>query len=133
MKINTYPYSNMTPQHKELNQHTWSRIESWVRIWTQKRGDLFVITGAVFDQNNDKVRDDDNAARRLPPRNRVAIPTHFYKIIFKKKALGASDSIAILLPHNNAKHTGYAWIDYMTAPHHHRENFSFQDFSFSAF
>ena len=113
--INTYPYSNMTPQHKEFNEHTWSRLESWVRIWTQKRGDLFVITGAVFDQNNDHVRDDDNAARRVPPRNRVAIPTHFYKIIFKKKALGASDSIAILLPHDNAKHTGDAWIDYMTA------------------
>jgi DNA/RNA endonuclease G (NUC1) len=48
-------------------------------------------------------------ARRVPPRNRVAIPTHFYKIIFKKKALGASDSIAILLPHDNAKHTGDAW------------------------
>ncbi len=47
--------------------------------------------------------------------SRVAIPTHFYKIIFKKKALGASDSIAILLPHDNAKHTGDAWIDYMTA------------------
>jgi len=114
MMINTYVYSNMTPQHKNFNEHTWERLESLVRMWTQKRGDLFVITGAVFDQNDHKTRDADNLAQRVPPRNRVAIPTHFYKIIIQKRLLGAADSIAILLPHDNAKHTGDAWITYVT-------------------
>jgi len=52
-------------------------------------------------------------AQRL--KNYVAIHTHFYKIIFKKKTLGASESIAILLPHDDAKHTGDAWINYVTS------------------
>ena len=115
MMINTYLYSNMTPQHDTFNRHTWERLESLVRVWTQNRGDLFVITGSVFDQNGDHVRDADDAARRVAPSNRVAIPTHFYKIIFKKKTLGASESIAILLPHDDAKHTGDAWINYVTS------------------
>lgn len=115
MMINTYIYSNITPQHKNFNEHTWERLETLVRMWAAKRGDLFVITGAVFDQNGDNVRDADNLAQRVPPRNRVAIPTHFYKIIFRKHLLAADDSIAILLPHENAKHTGDAWVTYITA------------------
>jgi len=115
MMINTYLYSNMTPQHDTFNRHTWERLEALVRMWTQKRGDLFVITGSVFDQNGDHMRDADSAAQRVPPTRRVAIPTHFYKIIFKKKMLGASDSIAILLPHDDAPHNGDAWIAYVTS------------------
>jgi endonuclease G, mitochondrial len=113
--INTYVYSNMAPQHSNFNQKTWSRLEGLVRMWVEKHGDLYVITGSVFDQNNDKVRDTDGNARRVPPRNRVAIPTHFYKIIFKKQVIGSSDSIAIMLPHENGRHLGNAWVSYVTS------------------
>jgi endonuclease G len=114
MMINTYVYSNITPQHKNFNEHTWERLETLVRMWASKRGDLFVVTGAVFDQNGDNSRDADNLTQRVPPHNRVAIPTHFYKIIFQKHLLSADESIAILLPHDDAKHTGDAWITYIT-------------------
>jgi DNA/RNA endonuclease G (NUC1) len=115
MMLNTYVYSNITPQHKNFNEHTWERLETLVRMWAKKRGDLFVITGAVFDQNDDNIRDADNLAQRVPPGKRVAIPTHFYKIIFQKHLLTADESIAILLPHDNAKHTGDAWVTYITS------------------
>lgn len=115
MMINTYIYSNITPQQKNFNEHTWERLETLVRMWASKRGDLFVITGAVFDKNGDNLRDSDNSAQRVSTNNRVAIPTHFYKIIFQKHVLAADESIAILLPHDNAKHTGDAWVTYMTA------------------
>ena len=98
MMINTYLYSNMTPQHDTFNRYTWERLESLVRMWVEKRGDLFVITGSVFDQNGDQQRDADNAAQRMAPSNHVAIPTHFYKIVMQKKTFGANDTIAILLP-----------------------------------
>lgn len=114
MMINTYIYSNITPQHKNFNEHTWERLETLVRMWASKRGDLFVITGAVFDKNNDHVRDADNEAQRVPPQNRVAIPTHFFKIIFQKHLLAADESIAILLPHDDAKHIGDDWVAYIT-------------------
>jgi DNA/RNA endonuclease G (NUC1) len=112
--INSYIYSNITPQQKNFNEHTWERLEGLVRMWAKKRGDLFVITGAVFDVNGDNIRDSDNEARRVPPRNRVAIPTHFYKIIIKKHTFGAPEAIAIMLPHDNDTHTGDAWISYVT-------------------
>ena len=53
-------------------------------------------------------------AKRVPPGNRVARPTHFYKIIFNKKTFSADESIAILLPHENTKHNGDAWVTYVT-------------------
>lgn len=115
MMINTYLYSNMTPQHKVFNEHTWERLEALVRMWCHKRGDLFVITGAVFDRNGDGKRDADSDATRIPTHNRVAIPTHFYKIIFNKHKLGKDECIAILLPHDNDKHNGDAWITYVTS------------------
>lgn len=110
MMINTYLYSNMTPQQKVFNEHTWERLEALVRMWCNKRGDLFVITGAVFDKDGNGLRDADTDASRVPPLNRVAIPTGFYKIIFNKHTLSADESIAILLPHDNAKHNGDAWV-----------------------
>jgi endonuclease G len=115
MMINTYVYSNMTPQQKNFNEHTWERLEALVRMWCKKRGDLFVITGALFDQDGNGARDPDGTAQRVQPGNRVAIPTHFYKIILKKKAFAAADSIAILLPHDNDKHNGDDWVIYVSS------------------
>src|SRR4051794_24817866 len=115
MMLNTYLYSNMTPQQDYFNEHTWKWLETLVRQWCQKRGDLFVISGAVFDQDGDHRRDADSAARRVPPHNRVAIPTHFYKIIFNKHKLGKDECIAILLPHNNDKHPANTWVSYVTS------------------
>jgi endonuclease G len=114
MMVNTYPYSNMTPQHDTFNRFTWERLEERVRMWTQARGDLFVVTGAVFDWDENGQRDPDAMARRVAPSNRVAIPSHFYKIITKKKTFGANDTIAILLPHDDVKHTGQAWEPWIT-------------------
>lgn len=111
--LNTYLYSNMTPQETNFNRYTWGRLEDAVRAWCDKHGDLYVISGSVFDRDGNGLRDDDNAAQRL--KQRVAIPTHFYKIIFKKKFVGPSDSIAILLPHDAVKHTGTNWEPWMVS------------------
>jgi endonuclease G, mitochondrial len=113
MMVNTYLYSNMTPQFANFNRHTWERLEELVRAWCDKYGDLYVISGSVFDKDNNGLRDNDTDAQRL--KQHVAIPTHFYKIIFKKKFIGPSDSIAILLPHENGKHTGANWAPWMVS------------------
>jgi len=114
MMVNTYIYSNITPQQEWFNEHTWSSLEGLVRQWCKKRGDLYVITGAVFDKNGDKKRDADSAAERIAPNHRVARPTAFYKIIIQKNTFSADDAIAILFPHENTHHTGKAWIPYVT-------------------
>ena len=65
--------SNMAPQQGPgLNQHIWAELEGVVREWTCDRGDLYVITGPLYD----------NDAPDLLGPNEVAVPTGFYKIIY---------------------------------------------------
>jgi endonuclease G, mitochondrial len=58
-----------------------------------------VVTGAVFDRSGDGNRDPDRNVARISPTNRVAVPTHFYKMILHVRPKVAIYSITILLPH----------------------------------
>lgn len=97
---NSFLFSNMAPQRGNFNRIIWERLESTVHGWAQSVG-VYIITGAVFDRDNDKQRDADNDAIRMKPRRRVAVPSHFYKIVTHIRADGQIDSISFLLPHNN--------------------------------
>lgn len=103
MVDNSFLFSNMAPQRGNFNRKIWESLESTVNGWAEKVG-VFIITGAIFDRNNDGVRDSDASARRMAPSNRVAIPTHFYKIVFHIRPDGQVDIISFLLPHNNRTH-----------------------------
>ena len=59
--INTFVFTNMTPQHDRFNQKMWRHFEQRVRKWTRERSEVFVITGAVFDHDDDGQRDSDSA------------------------------------------------------------------------
>jgi endonuclease G len=63
-----------------------------------------VITGAIFDRDDDKRRDSDSDAVRIPPRQRVARATHFYKIIIHRRPNGMIDTISFIMPHDNQLH-----------------------------
>lgn len=112
--LNTYFFSNMTPQYSNFNRGIWQRLEGMVRDWVRTKGTLYVITGAVFDKDADGMRDSDSSANRVSPLNRVAVPTHYYKIIVKKRT-GTSEAIAILLPHNNDKQANGQYRAYLAA------------------
>lgn len=103
--INSFIFSNMCPQQANFNQGIWENLESKVRRWAIVSDGVFVVTGAVFDKNEDGRRDDDVDANLVAPRRRVAIPTHFYKIIMHQRPSGFIDTISILLPHNNRQIT----------------------------
>ncbi|HUS35931.1 MAG TPA: DNA/RNA non-specific endonuclease [Verrucomicrobiae bacterium] len=111
--LNSYFFSNMTPQYSNFNRGIWQRLEGMVRDWVRERGTLTVITGAVFDKDDNQARDADGDADRVAPLNRVAIPTHYYKIVVKKKNSGP-EAIAILLPHNNSKQPNGQYRAYLT-------------------
>lgn len=96
--INTYMFSNMAPQHDRFNRGIWATLESYVRDWTRKNGEIFIITGCIFDQDGDGTRDADDDAI-LVETGRVAVPTHFYKIILHEGANGFIENISFLLPH----------------------------------
>jgi DNA/RNA endonuclease G (NUC1) len=95
--LNSFPLSNMTPQNPDLNEHFWNHFESFVRFWATEYGTVWVITGAVFDQDGDGHRDPDATTKKL--KDRVGVPSAYYKIITRKPLLGRIQTIAILIPH----------------------------------
>jgi endonuclease G len=99
--INTFVLSNMMPQHDQFNQGIWETLESAVRAWVVDKGTILVVSGAVFDADGNGTRDPATKAKRVEPRKKVGIPTHFYKIVLHERPNGFVDSIAILLPHTD--------------------------------
>lgn len=103
MMDNSFLLSNMAPQLGNFNQKIWMRLETHVNKWAEGTG-VNVITGAIFDRDDDKIRDSDTQAVRIPPRKRVAKATHFYKIIIHRRPNGVIDTISFLMPHDNKLH-----------------------------
>ncbi|MBI1387778.1 MAG: hypothetical protein GC154_04965 [bacterium] len=97
--INSTILSNITPQHDCFNRVIWQWLETYVREWALAKDEIFVISGCIYDKDGDGARDDDDAASRVKPLGRVAIPTHFYKIILHARTNGFIDVMVFLLPH----------------------------------
>ena len=116
--LNSFLMSNMTPQYCQFNRGVWQILESLVRLWVadKDRGTVYVITGSVFDRDNDGKRDPDSSAKRMKSNNgksRVAIPSHFYKIVMHQKDDGTLESIAFLLPHDQTDLDGDPAFQYL--------------------
>jgi endonuclease G len=98
--------SNMTPQHCAFNRGTWLILEKLVRHWATEKGEIYIIGGAVFDRDGTPGRDSDDHALRMVSRTqaeRVAVPSHFYKILLHEQSDGSIETISFLLPHVAAK------------------------------
>jgi endonuclease G len=91
----TYLLSNVAPQFGEsFRQTVWKELESAVRAWAKEGDGLFVVTGTLFLPTNwgDKV------TYPLISNRSIAVPTHFYKVLFRRRGHEA-DMIAFLVPH----------------------------------
>lgn len=66
----TFILSNAVPQHQDLNRIMWSRLEGSVHQLAQIEGEVFIVTGPLFE-----------GPRRLMS-NRVPIPSHTFKAIY---------------------------------------------------
>ncbi len=83
--------SNMAPQVGiGFNRHIWRSLEGKVRKWTKENEELYVVTGPVFASDIPEYIGDNN----------VAVPTHFYKVIFNPTRC---DVIAFILPNKKLK------------------------------
>lgn len=114
--VNSFIMSNMAPQHARFNEIIWKRLEGEVRTWAKPRKIIYVITGSIFDDDNDGRPDDPSNAKRMKSKSgkkRVAIPSHFFKILVHPCADGSTESIAFVLPHNNDRHVGEAGKQYL--------------------
>src|ERR1041384_3159869 len=95
----TFYLSNMAPQFSPFNQHLWAHFEALVRNWTKSRRVLYIITGGVFDRDGDGQPDPLPLTQFMTPTGRVAIPTHFYKILLYENEDGKLEALSILVPH----------------------------------
>ena len=78
--------SNVAPQIGiGFNRGIWRVLEKKVRDWTTQRGELYVVTGPIYAWNE---------IETIGP-DQVAIPTHFYKVIFDPVRI---EAIAFILP-----------------------------------
>lgn len=114
--LNSFVMSNMAPQHCFFNRGVWQILESLIRIWAESRETLYITTGSIFDRNSDGRPDMDEEALRMTSRNkksRVAVPSHFYKVIIHQMSDGTVNTLAFVLPNDDADLRGEAAISYL--------------------
>ena len=71
-----FSLANMIPQSSKNNQKTWSGIEKATRKYIKRaNGDVFVITGPVFDANPPTIGS-----------NHVWVPRYIYKLVYDPTA-----------------------------------------------
>lgn len=86
----SFYFSNMSPQAPSFNRGIWKNLEEQVRKWASEKGELFVVTGPVLEEN-------------LPyiGMNRVSIPKYYYKVILQIDT-NSIEAIGFVLPNENS-------------------------------
>ena len=93
--------SNMAPQvGPGMNRGVWAEIESTIRRWVSQRGELFIFTGPILARPSPE---------KIGP-NAVAVPTHFYKVVFDPVRV---ETIAFVVP--NAPHANRKIEEFITS------------------
>jgi endonuclease G len=113
---NSFILTNMAPQTCQLNRGIWQILEGITRLWASEHGTIYVLSGSVFDRDGDGRRDPDAAAQHMVSRNgsrRVAVPSHFYKVLALRRADGSVATLSLLLPHDTANPDGPAALRYL--------------------
>lgn len=68
----SFSLANMVMQDPENNRKTWAGIEKSTRKYVMRaKGDVFVITGPVFNRNH-----------KVSPSGRVWVPDHLFKLVY---------------------------------------------------
>lgn len=68
----SYYYSNIVPQNKELNQGAWNKLEMKIREWAIENNELIVVTGPILADSLPKIQQGSF---------QVSIPAYLYKIV----------------------------------------------------
>lgn len=78
--------SNMVPQVGiGMNRGIWKNLEEHVRTWATNRGELYIFTGPIYE----------DGGKKTIGKNKVAVPTHIYKIIYDPHK---AEAIAFIMP-----------------------------------
>jgi endonuclease G len=69
-----FTLANIAPQNAENNRGVWKEIEAEVRALAAAKGDIYVVTGPIFDGDEVELLNE-----------RVMAPTHFFKAVYDVK------------------------------------------------
>lgn len=85
--IQTFYYSNMTPQLGKFNQNIWANLEGRVRTWARGADTLYVVTGAVLKT----VGGSENITYATDRTGkRIAVPNYYFKVLLRLKFSGTT-------------------------------------------
>ena len=76
--------TNMMPQAPGNNRGIWKYLEEYTRVWANKYGQVYVITGTLFDKES-----------KVMGANKVKVPSFVYKIVIEPKS---GKTIAFMFP-----------------------------------
>ncbi|MFY0627381.1 MAG: DNA/RNA non-specific endonuclease [Reichenbachiella sp.] len=82
--------SNMSPQLPGFNRGIWKRLEEKTREFAKSNGEIFIVTGPIFDAKSEKIG-----------KNKVAIPDRYYKAIIELTGK-ETKGIAFVLDHEKS-------------------------------
>ncbi len=83
----SFYFSNISPQLPGFNRGIWKRLETKVRKWANKFGEIYVVSGPVVTKEHSTIGE-----------NKVAVPAYFYKavLVFNDSI---KQSIGFIFPH----------------------------------
>lgn len=93
----SFSLANMTPQLPAHNRGLWSSIEKKTRALATQRGELYVVSGAIFAGSS---------ITRI--NKRVFVPTSYFKAVYDPKT---GESGSYLVPHDDSKNYKMVSID----------------------
>ncbi len=89
VQTETFYMSNISPQYHAFNSGIWNALEIQTRKWATKEQKILVITGPAFLRS----------PQYIGKQNKIAVPTHFYKILIDLTP--PYKSLAFFIPHRN--------------------------------
>jgi endonuclease G len=105
--LESFYLSNMTPQDSSLNRTRWRLLEEKVQKLAAARGELWVITGPLFV---DEDRDGLVEFFAIGPHH-VSVPTHYFKIVVAHRPASEQlEAFAFLVPNRSPGEGFERWL-----------------------
>ncbi len=88
--IESFYYSNISPQEPGFNRGIWKKLEELVRFWAVECNSVYVVTGPVLKEGLVTVG-----------KNGVSLPDYFYKVILDYREPGIK-GIGFIIPNSSS-------------------------------
>lgn len=98
----TFFLSNISPQRPAFNRGYWKKVENHIRSLTKKYATVHVFSGPLYLAK--KGRDGKTFVRyQVIGKNHVAVPTHFFALIFVETSGGKLQAKGYILPNKSIR------------------------------